>query len=72
MGPKLLNCCGRGRKSPSHRGKELENRWRKEKNYEKDAYEAAKQFWNGKINGAKRPVELGKRKNNEGKRGSAK
>ena len=34
----------RGRKSPSQRGKELENREGKEKNYEKGVSEAVKQF----------------------------
>ena len=33
-----------GRKGPSQRGKELENRGRKEKNYEKGIQEAVKQF----------------------------
>ena len=52
----------RGRESPSQRGKELENRWRKEKNCEKGVSEAVKQFGNGRFNGTKRPVELGKGK----------
>ena len=57
---------------PSQSGKELDNRGRKEKNYQKGEKEAGKQFRNGRINGAKRFVELGKRKNNEGKRRIAK
>ena len=57
---------------PSQRGKELENRGRKEKNYKKGVKEAVKQFRNGRRNGAKRPVELGERKHNEGKREIAK
>ena len=88
MGPQLTNCCRlvqmdtkefgkmmkriQGRKSPSQRGNELENRGRKEKNYKKGVSEAVKQFRNGRRNGAKRPVELGERKHNEGKRDIAK
>ena len=38
------NSNSRGRKSPSQRGKELENRVRKEKIYEKGVSEAVRQF----------------------------
>ena len=51
MGPKLMNCCNgeknpntRGRESPSQRSKELDNRGRKEKNFEKGVSEAVKQI----------------------------
>ena len=47
MRPKLVgekNPISRGRKSPSQRGKELEIRGRKEKNYEKGEKDAVKQF----------------------------
>ena len=77
MGPKLTNCCrpekmdtkefGKKR-SPSQRGKELENRRRKEKNDKKGVQQAVKQLRNGRIDGAKRLEELGNRINNEGKR----
>ena len=38
------NPSSRGRKSPSQRDKELENRWREEKDYEKGVSEVVKNF----------------------------
>ena len=79
MGPKLINCCmpepmgtkdfGKmvKRIQTFEEGKKLKNRGRKEKNYEKGTLEAVEQFSKGRLNGTKRPVELGTRKNNEGK-----
>ena len=49
----------------------MENRWRKEKNYEKRVSQAVKQFGNGRLDGTKRPVEVGKGEKN-GKRRVAK
>ena len=59
MEPKLTNCWMDTKefgkmKSPSQRGKELENRGRKEKNDKKGVSEAVKQFRNGRTDGAKK------------------
>ena len=57
-------------KSPSQRGKELENRGRKEKNYEKEV-SVLNNFETEGFNGTKSLVEFGKGENHERKRGVA-
>ena len=57
-------------KSPSQRGKELENRGRKEKNYEIEV-SVLNNFEMEGFNGTKRFVELGTGENHEGTRGVA-